>query len=315
MVLINFPGCLDFVRERVVLASVCPSCWPLVLQSIEDLFPYSIAKLERMPSRDFAAATPDARVDRESGARRPLARRAVASPGIGTVVRLNTIGRQEPTAPTDGAGLVVEIEGDAAIVLSLRFPPTLGQQYHAAVAALLHRLREDLTLSLRATRSLQNGRDTDRSAVEAGWDRLAAGVALLSLRLRVEVANTATEDLLADRRFFLPPVAGVMRPAVKADAARLLEAAARLWDSDGEGESLALTALRGPKRLLVRLSRLDGASCAGAGPQPAGDQLIAIIEPEADGGTATAAPLAPTLASLRLEAAQALSPRRNLCWA
>ena len=309
MVLINFPGCLDFVRERVVLASVCPSCWPLVLQCIEDLFPHSIAKLERMPSHDFVAAAPAGRV---SGARRPLAQRAAASLGIGTVVKLNAIGRQEPTAPTDGVGLVMEIEDDEAIVLSLRFPPRLGQQYRAAVAALLGRLHEDLTLSLRATRSLQNGRDADRSAIEAGWDRLAAGVALLSLRLRVEVANAATDDLLADRRFFLPPVAGVMRPAVKADAARLLEAAARLSDGDGDGESLALSALRGPQRLLVRLYRLDGAC---VGPQAGEGQLIAIIEPEADGRTARAAPLAPTLASLRFEAAQAASPLRNICWA
>lgn len=310
MVLINFPGSPDSVRERIVLASVCPSCWPLVLQCIEDLFPHSIARLERMASRDIAVA----RVDRGLRARGARVQRVAAAPRIGTVVKLDPADLPEPTAPMDGAGLVVEVDGDVAILLTLRFPPALGQHYHAAVAALLRRLREDLTLSLRATRNLQNGRDTDRSAVEAGWDRLAAGVTLLSSRLRVQIANAAMDDLLADRRFFLPPVAGVLQPAVKADAARLREAAERLIDGDSEGESLALTALRGPQRLLVRLHRLEGPPGADAA-QPAAARLIAIIEPEGDGGSATAAPLAPTLASLRFEAAQATAPQSNLCWA
>lgn len=307
MVLINFPGRLDYVRERVVLASILPSSWPLVLRCIEEFFPQASARVERMPVHQSAKAAPmllagrrrvescsstqDARVPLEDGDR------LVA----GAVVRLDSTGPLRPLSAADGAGLVMAVEADEAVLLAVHFPERLGQQYYAAIATLLRRLSDDLILSYRVTRTLAQGGRVDRVVLEAGWDRLMAGVVLLSSRLRVRAANIATDDLLADRRFFLPPVAGVLRPAVRSDADRLLDAAERVLRSGSEGESLSFAALRGPRRLLVRLHRLDQTSPFGglaAAVRREDHRLIAIIEPEQSGGTAQTSPLASPLASL-----------------
>lgn len=322
MALINFPGRLDNVRERVVLASICPSSWPLVLQGIEEFFPQASARVERMPMHHAISAAPMLHSDRPGAGSPSSPREAAVSLDdggafvAGAVLRLGPTRDPQSRAAVGGAGLVMEIAGSEAVLLTVRFPCQLGQQYHAPVATLLRRLCDDLTLSYRVSQTLTHGGRLNRSALEAGWDRLMAGVALLSSRLRIQVANVATDDLLADRRFFLPPVSGVLRPAVKGDADRLFDAAARLLQGASDGESLAFAALRGPQRLLMRLYRLDRICPFGTVSEavPRGeDQLIAVFEPEHPGGKEHANPLASTIASLTRGSTQAEIVKKRLC--
>ncbi|MEH6719396.1 MAG: hypothetical protein V7704_10985 [Aurantimonas endophytica] len=234
----------------------------------------------------------------------------------GAILRLGATGALQPGSPPDGAGLVLEIERGEAVLLAVRFPTRLGPRYDAAVATLLKRLRDDLILSYRATRTLTQGGRLDRPTLEAGWDRLLAGVALLSSRLRIQAANVATDDMLADRRFFLPPVAGVLRPAVKADAERMLDAAERILQGGSDGESLIFAALRGPQRLLMRLYRLDRSPAFGAVPDalPRGaDRLLAVIEAEQPGGAEQASPVASTIARMTTGMAPAEAFETSLC--
>jgi hypothetical protein len=261
-----------------------------------------------MPIREVTAAMPATRTASASGGSPSPAPGTTISALVGAVLRLDPPASGRAGAP--GVGLVTQVDGDQAIVFSVRFPRPYRERYQAAVATLLRRLGDDIVLSLRATRSLQNGRHDDASAIEAGWDRLAAGVTLLSPRLRVLIANAAADDLLADRRFFLPPVVGSLRPAVRADAEQLQEAATRLADGESESEHLALHALRGSQRLMIRLSRLDRPSPCHRHERAdeAEDRLIAIIEQEAAGEAETARAPASSIDALRSVALQIAFP-------
>jgi hypothetical protein len=264
--------------------------------------------MEWIPIRELAAAVPAARTASASAGSLSPAPGATTSPLVGAVLRLDPPAYAHAAAR--GVGLVAELDCDQVIVFSVRFPRPYHERYDAAVATLLRRLGDDIVLSLRTTRSLQNRRHDGASAIEAGWDRLAAGVMLLCPRLRILIANAAADDLLADRRFFLPPVAGSLRPAVQADAEQLQEAAARLADGENESEHLTIGALRGSQRLMIRLSRLDRPSIGhGSGhARNVEDRLIAIIEQEAAGEAETVRPSTSSIAALRSVALQVAFP-------
>ncbi|UIJ71555.1 hypothetical protein [Aurantimonas sp. HBX-1] len=321
MVLINFPGRLDYVRERVVLASILPSSWPLVLRCIEEFFPLASVGVERIavqPIPPVVSTPPRQRmaVGMSSPPEAAVFRVDSGMVAAGAIIRLGPTGAPQPGSAQDGAGLVLEVERGEAVLLAVRFPTRLGPRYDAAIATLLKRLRDDLILSYRATRILTQGGRLDRPTLEAGWDRLLAGVALLSSRLRIQAANVATDDLLADRRFFLPPVAGVVQPAVKADAERMLDAAGRILQGGSAGESLVFAALRGPQRLLMRLYRLDRSPPFGDAPDAAprvAARLLAVIEAEQPGVAEQASPLASTIACLTPEMPRPEALQTGLC--
>lgn len=271
--LLQFPGRLDLVRERVGQASLCPSSWPKLLSAIERILPGASPQLRRI-DRDVARR--GLKLHRAlSVANRTRLRYSdsgwqddACHPSLepGTIFRLGVDG--DETRPdlmfegeTAGAGLVLHDRAQQSWSLTIALPPERREAMMPAVLTLLRRFADDLVDAFLVSHATGSPDQPSRETIDAAWDAVRAPVMLLDRELNIEAANVAAEDLLHAARYFRTgqsetgKPAGRLALASRDDLQALEVAVGRLLAGRRTSARIALEGLRGSEPLAVTLRR------------------------------------------------------------
>ncbi len=216
--LLQFPGRLDLVRERVGHASLCPSSWSPLLGVIEKVLPGVETRLRRI-DRDVARRS--FKVHRATSvANRTRLRYSDSGwqddcyPSLepGTIFRFDDPdgaaqqAQQEFSAeggPID-AGLILHDCAQQSWSLTMTAPRERRDAVLPAVLTLLRRLAGDLVDAFVVSHAIGSPDQPSRDRIESTWDPLCTPVLLLDRELVISAANAAAEDLLREARYFRP---------------------------------------------------------------------------------------------------------------
>lgn len=276
MQLIAFPGHLDSIRQSIALASISPNHWSSVLSALEEIFPNSIASIDRLyvgrsdflylsksidPQATPHAASGELHVDPSAHPRGsifalkdwPL----LLGPAAGIAVR-----REGDGASLHGAGIVLEWSGPWVSVFTLRVSDTIAHMHMAVVAARLRQISAELCEAYAVSR----GRipvPYESDTIEEIWDRLFIGVALFNSRLEPLATNMAAKDALGSRRYFAPNVRGARLRAIRAqDNDRLWSAAENVVYGESERECFSISGACGKQSLPILFGPVTQRSAA-----------------------------------------------------
>jgi len=287
MALIPFPGRADNLRQQIACASYSPQNWDRVAVAIDDLFPGVTTRIQRVSllAAPDAAALPSDRPDPDAW----LAQHVVGLPA-GAVFDIRAPAGGASSPETRITGLLLHRCDTSCWVLAVARQADADVPSRAPVSALIHRHAEALQRAFLISHCLGTECAPDRAAIEESWDSLPFGVALLSRRRTILAANSAAEDLLSTRRFFLPPRDhSTVRPATAKDRRRLFRAVDRIILGECDGDDLLIEGLRHGEPMPVSLLAVGGDTCASLPPAPASnrrDSLIAVIgRPDQDAQT------------------------------
>ncbi|MEF2553271.1 hypothetical protein VQ042_18220 [Aurantimonas sp. A2-1-M11] len=166
-------------------------------------------------------------------------------------------------------------------VLTAEGPDQLKERHAAAAHSLLRRHGDALRRAFLVSHCLGTPDQPGRSVIEASWDPLPFGIALVARNRTILAANTAADDLLSTQRFFVPPgETRILRAAGLKDRLRLARAIDRILGGESDREATLVEGLRQGEPLPVTLLPCDGkdglASPPGATPSRR-DSLLAII--------------------------------------
>ena len=263
MTLIRFPHGVDTLREHFPCAALRPDRWAGLMQAIDAMFPGARTMLVRI-----AAEHPD-RLDLVSPVtgERAVFRFGSAGPPAGMpdlVAGAVFDSRQElrdaasPPPGTWTTGLVLHQSPSWRWLLIVESPDTPTERHATAIHTLLRRHADDLQRTFLVSHCLGTADEPDRAMIEASWDPLPFGIALLSDRRTILAANTAAEDMISTRRFFVPPGdTDALRPATMRDRRQLYRAVERVVGGDSDSEALKLQGLRHGAPLPITLLSCD----------------------------------------------------------
>ncbi|MCW7543100.1 hypothetical protein N7I30_04720 [Aurantimonas litoralis] len=284
MTLIRFPHGIDTLRKQLPCAAFSRENWAGVTQAIDAMFAGARTTLLRVATQ----CTERLELALPFGGQQAVFRFGETGPPPGTpklIAGAVFDSRQiepfgMPRSQTAWAtGLVLHHGAPWTWLLLVESPDTPTERNATAIHTLLRRNADDLRRTFLVSHCLGTPDEPDRETIEASWDPLPFGIALLSDRRTILAANTAAEDMISTRRFFVPPGdTDALRPATMRDRRQLYRAVERVVGGDSDSEALGLHGLRHGAPLPVTLLP------CGPGNQPPQtgtakrlDRLIAVI--------------------------------------
>ena len=154
----------------------------------------------------------------------------------------------------NGLALVLERRDAWLWALAIAVPARLRPRYERAIAALLRRVSPDLRGAFRIAHGIGTSEQPDRATIEAQWDAIDTGVALLASDLKPLACNQAAEEEFSVRRYFAPPgKGGRLRAAKRSDHAALAAAAARIGYGESQEEIVTIDGLGRARPLSITL--------------------------------------------------------------
>ncbi|MBO0903399.1 hypothetical protein [Jiella sonneratiae] len=265
--LLQFPGRLDLVRERVGQASLCPSSWTPLLAAIDRILPGVESRLQRFDRNVARRGVTVRRV--LSVANRTRLRYSDGGwqdecfPSLerGTIFRfdeLERLARPELSSGEGkaGAGLILHDGAQQSWSLTLTVPAEAREAMLPTATALLQRLAEDLVPAFLVSHATGSPDQPTRDVIEGAWDHLSAPVVLLTRDMVIEASNVAAEDLLHETRYFRPRFFDDrLNLASREDELALEAAIGRLARRTRKTARVTLNGLRRSPPLSIRLQQ------------------------------------------------------------
>ena len=283
MTLIRFPHGIDTLRKQFPCAAFSRDNWAGVTQAIDAMFAGARTTLLRVATQ----CTERLELALPFGGQQAVFRFGeTGPPGAPNLVAGAVFDSRQiepfgmpPSHTTWATGLILHRSAPWTWVLLVESPDTPTERNATAIHTLLRRNADDLRRTFLVSHCLGTPDEPDRETIEASWDPLPFGIALLSDRRTILAANTAAEDMISTRRFFVPPGdTDALRPATMRDRRQLYRAVERVVGGDSDSEALGLHGLRHGAPLPVTLLPCGpGNEPPQTGTAKRLDRLIAVI--------------------------------------